>query len=373
MIHGEHGGQVAAELAQQGNIVFALGGIGMAENANLQLESGFLPPEFLAEHEQFYVPRNNKQVLLGCGDDRQVTLASAQKLTKKYPEALSPFEGYASIYGGAAGIVKVAHVVGIAQYGKGFYDQVGGFEGLMQDFAAFSAQDKDPEGVIPTLHSAEKSEAAAAQKANDKIDASVDLCEHGVGATGCAYCGGVGATSHLLAHNSLIRSTSHQTLINAFGDDRFHTELSDANGTLAACLGEDFNVGRQDYVRYTDPTDPNHFALMILAGDHIGARRSGVITNYDLHTVRNSAAAHKASADFYSQDVGIATQVALRAFKRYNLDPEMLLRAFEMDAVPVRAVLVSHDADADLQGKAEPQPLGTVVRGDWRKTLAELH
>lgn len=339
---------------------------------SLEVQHGFLEPQFVDSREQYYVSRDGI-VFLGCADDREITPKSAATLAKLYPDARNPLEGYASIYGGAAGIVKVGLVSGIAQFGASFSEKVGGFYGLMDQFKQFLRADTSKDATIPALHTTEDIERQAAEATGENIDPSIAVCTKGDASIGCAYCMGIGATADLLGNNQTIRNIARNALQVVYGDDAFHSEIANANGVVAQELGSDFTIGRQKLAELTNPNEDGHFALMVLAGHaHIAARKSGVISNYDLHTIRDTTAAHNAGLDFYSQDVAIATQLTLRAFKNYNLNPEIVMRAFEMDAIPVRAVLASVDSDPELQGQLNPDALGMAVRGDWQTTLKNL-
>lgn len=319
---------------------------------------GYLSAEFIAQRAPFYVSYGNKKVLLGCGDDRQVTADSSQKIASQFTDALPVSEGYVSMYGAVAGVAKNVLIAGIAQYGPQFVERIGGFDGAFEK--AVKGMLSDDSFVIPALHSAEVNEGNAAGF-NPNAEAKV----------GCAYAEGVGATSSLLVDETdpLIRDQAHDDQVVIFGNDEHVDDLMKAHRTFLEkathSLGSEFIVGRATYAK-------THVPIIILLGAHTSAKTSGLINNFDLHKVRNATAAHDQNKDFYNQDVAIVTAATLDAFKEYNLDPEVLMRAYVLDSTPVRAVLAAGDADPELNGKLDPRNLPMGIVGEPQVALQAL-
>lgn len=340
-----------------------VGGVVMAEL--LAKEQGYLSQEFVQEREQFYTERNGA-IYLGCGDDRTTTEASNRKLAELHPEAMPTHEGYASIYGGLAGVAKNVIVTGVAQYGPSFADSIGGFAGAMDKLITYSQTDTSDARIIPTLHSAEGNEQSA-----DSISHTDENP-----ATGCAYAGGVGATAALLVdpNNTLIRDIARRDQEEVFGrDDEAVDALLKGQGFFADQYGADFAVNRAQYIELDTPTsERNAVPMMILAGSHTSARTSGVISNFDLATIGDAQSAHQQGKDFYREDIAVAAELALRAFPEAALDAELLLRSFQLDSTPVRAVLVAHDSDEALKGKLDPRELPMGIRGNVEQAIATL-
>lgn len=323
-------------------------------------ERGYLSPEFIREREAFYIDVSGRKVMLGCSDDREPTEASADKIAELHPDIVDIREGFASIYGAAAGIAKNAVIVGTVQYGPGFVERIGGFEGALHTVVKALEEDADTESIFPALHSAANNEA---HDSEFHVESDQPL--------GCAYAGGIGATSALLTgEDSLIRDTARQDQKMVFGsDDRFE-ELLDGHirflATATGGQGGDYALSRSDYAS-------SGTTVMLLAGrPHVSAKQSGLISNFDIHSVRNSAGANEQGMDFYNQDIAKVTAATLRAFKDYDLDAELLMRAFQLDSTPVRAVLAASDADPELKGKLDPRNLAFGIRGDAKKALAAL-
>lgn len=325
---------------------------------NDALEPGYLPAEFVAEREQFYVDHASKKVLLGCGDDRSVTTQSSAKIAAQYADALPLSEGYASMYGAASGVAKNVLVVGVVQHGAAFVEQIGGFDGAFEK--AVSGLLADNSNVLPALHSAESNE-------NDPASFN----PHAEGKVGCAYAEGVGATSALLIdeNDPLIRDQARRDQIAIFGNDDHVDELLNSHQIFlekaTRSEGSEFAVGRGAYTTADVP-------IMILAGAHTKAKTSGLIHNFDLHKVRSTTVANEQSKDFYNQDIAIVTVATIQAFQEYNLDAELLMRAYVLDSTPVRAVLAAGDADPDLHGKLDPRNLAMGVLGDPQAALISL-
>lgn len=321
---------------------------------------GYLSPEFITEREQFFVDRGGKKVWIGCGDDRSATEQSVQALGLLEPEVVSVEDGYASIFGAVAGIAKNILVVGVAQYGPAFVARIGGLDGALQKTIHGLREDDSAAAIMPALHSAESNEGSASE-----------FNPRGTAKVGCAYAEGVGATSALLIdqNDSSIRDQARRDQIEIFGDDRHFDDLLAAHRVVLAAAthgkGKDFAVSRPEYTAVQLP-------IMILAGAHTSAKTSGLIHNFKPHTVRNSATANAKEKDFYSQDIADITAAALRAFREYNLDPELLMRAFVLDSTPVRAVLAAADANPELKGKLDPLNLPVGIFGSPQEAVAAL-
>ena len=323
---------------------------------------GQLSPEFIVAREQHWI-KQEQPAWGGCGDDRPITEQSAEELAAQAPEALSPLEAYASIYGGAAGITKAMLIAGIVQYGPDFVQNVGGFEGMLERVVRVMGADTSDQAIKPILHSAE---------GNENADGT--FCMHGDAATGCAYCGGVGATSDLLVgDNALIRNVARDDQVAVFGSDQYVDELLDAHRQFLELAtsgkGGAFAVDREAYIKLAQESG---MSVMVLAGKHAAAKGTGVISNFELGTIGSANQAHDAGMDFYRQDIAQITAAILRNFREYDLSPELLFRQFMLDATPVRAVLAAHDADPELQGKLDPRNLPAGYRGDPRAAIETL-
>jgi hypothetical protein len=324
--------------------------------------TGQLSPEFIAEREHFFV-RQEAPVWGACGDDRPATEQSVAELTAIAPEVTPANEAYASVFGGAAGMAKNVMLAGIIKHGPQFVAEVGGFDGLYEMIVQKLTVDESDQAVYPLLHSA---------AGNENEDGS--FCTHGEAATGCAYCGGVGATSALLTDeaSSLIRDVARDDQISTFGDDQYVDQLLAAHTTFlesgTSGQGGAFTVDRQTYIAQVQKNRP----VMILAGSHAGAKGSGVIANFEVGTVGSAGRASKAGMDFYRLDIAQVTAALQRNLRELELDSEVLMRAFLLDATPVRAVLAAHDADPDLHDNLDPRNLGAGFRGDPQAAIAQL-
>jgi hypothetical protein len=333
-------------------------------NATKQSEK-YLSDEFIAAREDCWITLADSQhVYVGCGDDRAPTADSAEALGAT--GILNPMEGYASIYGAAAGLAKNVLVVGVAQFGTSFIAAVGGFDGVIKLLIENSNNPL-------TLHSAESNEQDAQHFSPD-----------GTAPIGCAYAAGVGATAALLVGSSdSIRTVARVDQKYVFGSDDYFDDLlrgqqaflDDATGGQ----GSSFALDRDHYARYIQEFG-KALPIMILSGSHCSAKSSGVIGNFSLTQVGNPTKACQQQLAFYRLDIAVIADTVLQALNRpllainpdYVLSPELLLRAFLLDATPVRAVLASHDADPDLAGRIDPRNLPLGIRGNPFESLKVL-
>lgn len=323
-------------------------------------DNGYLSSEFVAERAEFYTDRGNRVVVIGCGDEREPTEESAKTIAEIYPDAMDVRDGYARIYGGSVGIAKNVVIAGVAQYGPSFVEAIGGIAGAHRLLLDGAQAGGSYNRVIPTLHSAA-----------DKEEDFAEFNPSSTNSLGCAYAMGVGATSALLiGEDPLIRDIARDNQRKIFGDDAHVDSLLMAHETVLLAgtdgKGSAYALDRKDYA-------DSGLAIMILAGrPHATAKSSGVISNFDLDAVSNSTEANASGKDFYSCDIALITAETLKIFEAYKLDPEILMRAIQLDSTPVRAVLASQDSDAELQGKLDPRNLAMGVIGDPLASIADL-
>jgi hypothetical protein len=351
------------------------GGVVAVANVAAALETrpgGYLPAEFIAGREETWVPRDGRPVWLGCSDEGRIDPFSAEEFRKADPAALDPAEGYLSVFGQVPGIAKNILAVGIAVYGDRFYGQVGGFDGVRDRLQRFMTADSSSLVVRPAAHTDVTKENAAfdalesvAAAGGIEIPTDATFCNHGMAATGCAYCGGVGATSELIATNPLVHEVIADDLEHIFGDDSLAQLLIDAHAKVTEKIGADFKFNRQAYVEAGLP-------VMVLErkggeGDkHLAAADTGAIVNLDPTEIGNAS-----KADAYRLDVAGAALLVRRVFKEYDLPANLLIASLVADAVAVRTVLAMHDASGDTT--PDPRRIALGVRGGTiQQALAKI-
>ncbi len=333
-------------------------------NSETAVELGQAETEFVDQRKPFYVDVSGRRMYAGCSDDRPLTIGSASSLDLIAPaDTMSLREGYASVYGAAAGIAKNIMIAGVVQYGPDFIKETGGLDGLLIQVVR-RMNGRNESGLIVAMHSAANNE-----------DHSHKFSFIKDGPVGCAYGEGVAKTSGLLvAHDPTVRDVARADTARTFGDIRFFDEIINAHEQVLELAtngrGEDYAVSREKYRNLHDAGMP----VMILEGKpHAPVKQTGLIANFELGKVRNSQAAAEAGLDFYSNDVAAVVRAILIDFKEYKLMPELLLRAFMIDATPVRAVLAASDADPELAGKLDPRNLKLGIHGDPQRAIAKLN
>ncbi|HEY4160605.1 MAG TPA: hypothetical protein VGM08_00930 [Candidatus Saccharimonadales bacterium] len=343
---------------------FTLGAaLRIGEDQSEAREYGYVSDEFIGVHEAHFV-RQIHPALVGCSDDRKPTKQSVEELAAAYPsETLRADEAYASVFGGAAGITKNMLVAYIAQHGTErattLLNDVGGFESLLNLVVWKMGVEDNDQALKPLLHSAEN---------NEEPDGT--FCMHGDAATGCAYCGGVGATSFLLLDET--KFEGDVTLADIATKDQLAMfgEMNHENvGRLLAAhqtfldiatngKGKDLTVDRQLFIEQISKGNP----AMILSGTHAKVTATGLIHNFVLGDIGSASEANQDGAPFYRQDIAQVTAAIIRNFSGLELDPEVLMRAFLLDSTPVRSVLVNHDEEQ--YGNLDPRALATGARGN---------
>lgn len=328
--------------------------------------TGYLSQEFIDKREGDWTDRDGQTVWLGCSDEGKPTDASIADLEQHNPDVMSPREGFLSVYGQVPGLAKNALAVGIATQGEEFIKRVDGLEGLIDKLTRFMKDDDSPLSVQPALHSDRTKEAAAGDTA---VSETTLFCAHGQAATGCAYCGGVGAVAHLVGTNARVQEVGKADIAYVTGRDDGITvdALIAAQAKVAQSIGPDFAFSREEYVASSLP-------VMVLqrAGEgdkHIAASKTGAIINLNPYEVRNAHKACDADEDFYGLDIAGAALAIRRALKEYELPADLLMKSLILDAAAVRAVLASHDTEGDIT--ADPRRIGLGVRGGTYQNALE--
>lgn len=329
---------------------------------------GILSPEFIINRESCWVSCKERLVFVGCGDDRPITDESSIFLQHSFAsrgKTLNPKRAYASIFGGLAGEVKNVLVVGSSLYGRRFISDMGGFSGVSKHLIINSHD-------IQTLHSA---------ASNEKDERHFYM--HGNDPVGCAYSSGVGITSALLLdeENGLIRDVAKHDQKYIFGSDQNFDQLLDGHRLVlehaTSGKNERYAFDRAEYIDLLNKYK-KQFGIMILDWDHASAKTTGVISNFSLDQVGSSCIAHQEGLDFYRLDIAKVTKITLEAMSKplqefgYNLPPELLMRAFQIDSTPVRAVLASKDNDPEFEGILDPRNIAVGKRGNVWDAVSKL-
>lgn len=314
---------------------------------------GALSPAFIADHEKFYAPRDGRAVILACGDDGAPTAASQLEVVESFPEDLmvSPSEGMISIFGQTAGLTLVAMAVGIAVHGPKFFEAVGGIDGLHRQVIDYMRKDNSRHAVRPASHSDSPKEMAASKQGMNYLQQKgLTFIRSGDDPIGCAYATHIGAIPHAITNDRLVRDVATEDIARIAGDEREVEPLIKAHAVLANLIEPTFAYDRQYIIENGLP------ALVVKRYDtsHIPADVSGVVFNNDPNSIGR---AH----DHYRVDAASGALILRRMLPEYELPTKLLMTGFILDAVPVRALLASHDASGDHT--PDPRRLAIGIRG----------
>lgn len=331
---------------------------------------GYLSPEFVAHHESagtWVEITEGEDAFVACSDDRPATAESAAALLHAAPEGMrDPREVTTSVFGGLSGAAKAALVAGVAQYGPSFIARVGGLQGMMHLLV------RQGDGSF-TAHTAEGAEGNP-EHFNPEAEAPI----------GCAYNMLLGTTAVLLGREyastgeSLIQTVARRDQIAVFGSDTDVDLLMLANHTVATHLSAmtqtgdatAFSIGRDTYVDLQQPIadrpDRPAVPIAVLAGQHLPAAETGVISNFSLTQGGRPG-------EIYRLDIARATEEIMKALPGYNLSPALLMRTLQLDSAPVRAALFAQDTSHNGQGPLDPNGLPMGWRGDPWAAINELH
>jgi hypothetical protein len=312
---------------------------------------GYLNEEFIQGREQYYVERDGRPVWAVCGDEGWVT--NSRELIRHAPDALLPREGMHANFGQIPALALTTMAVGLAVHGPEFLEAADSFEGLTQYFIDFMRTDQSDIAVLPAGHSARPQETAAANELAYRRRSSSAFQVIGNAAIGCAYASNIGRVPEAISTNPNVQAVAKSDLAYFFGNSASAPGLIEAHTDLAAMLGPERSIGRQDLVAANIP-------VMVLGrlgkkDTHFPADQTGVIFNFDPRQVSQTH-------DHYRVDVAgtallIRRAMAARFENKYDLPAKTIMEAVVMDSVPVRTLLASHDSS----GNHTPDPLRLAV------------
>jgi hypothetical protein len=294
------------------------------------------------------------QVITGCSDERFPTDESAAIIDERHPGAMNLFDGYARYWGGVYGTAAGAMIAAcMREQGAGITEN-GGFDGTVE------AIDAVTDGRM-ARHSDEKSEGNP-----------LSICQHGK--LGCLLCEKLGAALMLLASDETVQDTARQDIHDLYldsGTERFDALVGGvrlfaeslplkSTGDGAADLSS-FHIPRakiaQDIARGKE--------FMVLSGPHAPIRRNRAAINFCADTVTNPRAAWEADTPFFGVDfTTVSDEIGPLVRDRDMFNWEDFAIATSGLTTAVRAALVAHDSDPNLQGKFDPKPLAVGHMGN---------
>ena len=331
--------------------------------------------ELVAARAHLWTPKPpGVQVVKGCGDDRPLTAESAERVNAFFQSdrrgdvTLDVNEGYARVYGGAAGIAKNILIAGSVMHGPEFIERVGGLAGMMD------MVDNVTDGRA-LIHSDDKHEGR-----RDGFN------REGGEAVGCLYCNALGATCALHAGDSPVNKANGNLIPDTAYADQFRYFDTDEL-TVETLIKAQAHVG-ESLAAHTDDGDPMSYSfgrsrilnalarrirpVAILDGPHAKVRDTLLINSYHLDRIGNPRAAREEGLDFYAGDVAVVTDDIGPLLQEHDIPPQLFMQAVDMDTAPVRAALVANDKDEDLKGNYDPSHLMKAVVGDPREAAKAL-
>lgn len=325
----------------------------------------YLPDDFYGFSPIFW-KATDQRVYIGCSDDRAPTPGSAAQLDEfaHGQNVLAIQEGYASTFGGLPGIAHDLLAAGVARHGVKFIETTGGFDSVVSEI-------HETVGGLAVVHSDVLTEGEGA----------VAFCAHGN--VGCAYCNLVGATAYYLDEQAalpddaptidLLISVARQDQEHFFGENNsMANDLLAAKSAIAQHFAKLANGSAKDFSfdreRIANLIEQGGRA-MILSGNHADPKTSGLIFNFDSATIGNPTAIAEASTPaFYRSDVARVAHSIAPLLAKYDIPPELYLRAIVLGATPVRAALVV----ASSSGQFDPRPLAIGIRGSVHNAIQNL-
>lgn len=323
-----------------------------------------------------------QDAFVDCSDDRPITAESIALIMAHAREnMMNPLEGTASIFGGLSGAVMAVLQVGVATYGPRFIKAVGGFHGVAHELI------EGGDGSF-TWHTAESAEGNAAAF-NPTSEADI----------ACAYNIFIGTVAEVLAKKpaglGLAVADNHMQAVarrnqrRIFGDNQrtdfvvdalfeatyyvaeHYAELArEATGNPEA-TAQDFRIDRKMYADFHQRPDGKKFTsvpIEVLLGKHRPAAQTGVVTHFGRNIVGKAGQFYRLGAGRVGEEI-----MKTEGIRDLRLPAELLLRAIQLNSVPPRAVLYSHDpSHGGHDGPLDPNGLRMAWIGDPWATIKEL-
>lgn len=276
----------------------------------------------------FLVKDPTKKYLLSCGDDRNMTDASADHLRSTFVDIdLADPNTAIRYYGGGIGIARITATVVAAQYGPRGLEQFG------NDFVAFVSDNQQrveaTSGVVLTEHSAEGNEGNP-----DHID------EDSTNGLGCAYAANVGTVSLYNQDPDTASLAKHEAVALGVNEQLVMSTVAQANANVSDHFFVDnkaFGFTRKEYGLLQNMHD------VILAGSHAHTTEAVVVVNFHADKVSNPQAANESGVPFYNNDVTQVAEMIMRAYPELNLDPKIILSVMLEDIAATRKALAAGD------------------------------
>lgn len=330
-----------------------LGHLSIDETAGDELMRDVLIEEADEEIETTLRERPEGLVLLGCGDDRGITRASAAALENKGFPGKEPYIRY---FGGAYGMARVALVAEAMQLGTKSLKELMrredyiNYTALMSSLAAKNAE------VIPAAHSAVSSE-------QNKAELNPESKNH----IACAYAFNVGEITYIAGHSKKVQRLTQEEYRALFGPlaDPHEIELAaEANRDFASLvLGDqsrEYSIDRTELFAMRVPT-------MILRGSHAKSEDTFLLANFSTDKLTDPNAAIEIDRPYYAIDFTQTAEVIIKSRPEVKYSPEVLFATMMLDVCATRAALAAHD-----NGPANPERISLVRYGDPEEAIDYL-
>jgi hypothetical protein len=304
---------------------------GLAVQDSVDVVKVPLTPEISAERQAAYVDRDpNTTYLLGCGDDRNATEESAEKLAQ---ENTAEKDAVLRYYGGLYGLTRIFGVTMATQFGA---DSLKAYNGDLNKLALDVKNRVEATSDIKLVnHSAEANEGNAA-------DLDMDS-ENGLG---CAYCALIGGVCSLCAPGTDLSALARNEQVELFGDSSLAEPVEKGNAVFLDTFldgSADSSLSREDFSAVGAP-------VSILSGAHAKAKDVVVVQNFHPGKVSSPKAANEAGVPFYNNDITAVAEALIKAFPELHLNPRIMFAAMDLDVRAVRHALAQHE-DESLTAK----------------------
>ncbi len=307
-----------------------------------QTHEQVLTPEISAERQATFVDMIPGTTYLAlCGDDRELTVESAEQLAENY-EVESPDTSLRYL-GGVMGIARVAAVTIVAEHG-------------IETLAKFGNSFVDFVSTTTKLVEATSNVKLAAHSARDNEGNGVAIDHESDMGLGCAYAHGIGTVTDLNSNRTIIDLTVVEQPKLLPKAPLSLDQIAEANRLVGELFfGDDpneFHLGRKDYQELDAPVG-------IVEGQHNLAADAVAVENFHIDKVSNPRMANKNGVPYYDNDVTQVAKMIMQAFGDIKLSPAVMFQVMDGDIRAVREALASgeglHADSLKLERYGDPE------------------
>ena len=274
--------------------------------------------------QAFFEIDPDKRYLLGCGDDRQPTAESLEKIRREFGTEAEQVRFYGAIFG-------ISRDAAAILYAHGYGEMLDNFSSFAE-FSNFikSSLDTTHPHIIASTHSADSNEGSSSEFDVQR--------ENGVG---CMYAAAISTVTEFNLDDNIASAADDE--INRYeaseSNDSPGNVIIEANRHVQAkFVSAGGGVSREDMTALNIPISILKGAHGSIRGDHVKA-----VVNFIPTMISNPEIANASGEPFYCNDVTLVAKIIASLFPDKEFQATTLLGILIEDIAATREALAQHD------------------------------